>query len=259
MNKKGQISIQHLGQTGLKIDLLDFTALVDPYLSNSVELLDSPDLIRQVPIIYEPKKLTRIDLVLITHDHMDHCDPHTIPIIAEVNPSCNFIGPRAVREKLIEWGIDKNRILPLPLTDLDLGHGLFVRSIISAHPSVRRDPDGLPQAVGFIFSFHNRVLYAPGDTSVCDELIGVLKSLPTIDIALLPVNEDNYFRRRRGIVGNMSIREAFELAREVGIKTVVPVHWDMFQCNSVTIGEILSVYNSYDWSFDLGNVNSIEL
>ena len=92
-----------------------------------------------------------------------------------------------------------------------------------------------------------------------DEIISVLKKIPRIDIALLPVNEDNYFRRRRGIVGNMSVREAFELAREVKIKEVIPVHWDMFECNSTSEGEILSVYNSVEWPFKLGTVNSIKL
>ena len=259
MSIKQQIRIEHLGQTGLRIDLEDFTALVDPYLSNSVEELDSPDLVRQVPIAYDPNHLTGVDLVLITHEHMDHCDPLTIPIVAEVSPSCKFTGPRAVREKLLEWGIDKNRILPLPINDLDLGNGLVVRSIESAHPVVRRDQDGHPQAVGFIFFYGDRVLYAAGDTSVCDEIISVLKKIPRIDIALLPVNEDNYFRRRRGIVGNMSVREAFELAREVKIKEVIPVHWDMFECNSTSEGEILSVYNSAEWPFKLGTVNSIKL
>ena len=66
---------------------------------------------------------------------------------------------------------------------------------------------------------------------MCDELIDVLKNIGDIDIALLPVNEDNYFERRRGIVGNMSARDAFGLAAEVGIKSVVPVHWDMFAIN----------------------------
>ena len=68
---------------------------------------------------------------------------------------------------------------------------------------------------------------------------------------MLPVNEDNYFRRRRGIVGNMTVREAFGLASEVGIRTVLPVHWDMFCVNSTSLLEIQAVYDSFDWPFKL--------
>ena len=259
MTTKSQVEIEHLGQTGLKIDLNGLSVLVDPYLSNSVEELDSSDLVRQVPIPYEPSQLTSIDWILITHDHMDHCDPHTLPLIAEASPRCSFIGPRAVRDQLHKWGIAKDRIYSLPIHDIELGNSLFVRSIEAAHPTIRRYSDGSPQAVGYIFTYNNRTLYLAGDTSVCDEMISILKEVPRIDIALLPVNEDNYFRRRRGIVGNMSVREAFELAKEVDIKNVIPVHWDMFECNSTSNDEILGVYNSTIWPFSLGSVNSIKL
>ena len=130
--------------------------------------------------------------------------------------------------------------------------------VAAAHPTICHDEYGLPQSVGYMFSYNDRVLYVAGDTSVCDEMIEILKGLPPIDVALLPVNEDNFFRRRRGIVGNMSVREAFELAREVKIKEVIPVHWDMFACNSTSQGEIMGVYNSIDWPFELGSVASIK-
>ena len=73
------------------------------------------------------------------------------------------------------------------------------------------------------------------------------------------MNEDNFFRRRRGIVGNMSLREAFELAAEVGISTVVPVHWDMFAVNSTSPDEINAVYNSKAWPFQLIKPEDISL
>ena len=96
-----------------------------------------------------------------------------------------------------------------------------------------------------------------GDTSVCDELLEALKDVGSIDTALLPVNEDNFFRRRRGIVGNMTIREAFGLAAEVGMKNVVPVHWDMFAANSVSPEEIKAVYRASTWPFNLTEVEGI--
>ena len=259
MKSTNKIKIEHLGQTGLKIDVESLTVLVDPYLSNSVEELEAADLIRQVPIPYQAKDLTDINWVLITHDHMDHCDPHTIPIIAEVNPECKFVGPYSVRRKLRDWGIRENQILPSQKEDIDLGNNLSVRSIAGAHPKIQLDKRGCPQVVGYIFTFEQHIIYSAGDTSVCDDLIEELKRLPRIDIALLPVNEDNYFRRRRGIIGNMSVREAFELAMEVKVKELIPVHWDMFECNGTSQEEILSIYNSRKWPFRLGNVNSIRI
>ena len=243
--------IEHLGQTGLRIDIGDITVLVDPYLSNSVQELEAPDLVRQVPIPYQPEELTSVDWVLITHDHMDHCDPHTLPALAQASPQARFVGPLAVRRQLEQWGIAQERILPSPVAELDLGEELTVQAMPAAHPKIRLDQNGQLLAVGYLFRRNGKKLYLAGDTAVCDELLAALKLAAPIDTALLPVNEDNFFRRRMGIVGNMSIREAFGLAAEVGIEQVVPVHWDMFVVNSTSPKEIEAVYESTSWQFEL--------
>lgn len=259
MSTLNKARVEHLGQTGLRIDLDDLTVLVDPYLSHSVQELDAPDLVRQVPIPYQPHELTAVDWVLITHEHMDHCDPHTLPALAQASPQARFIGPLAVRRQLEQWGISGERIMQAPPDAFDLGAGLSVQAIPAAHPKIRFDQDGQPQAVGYLFRHHDRSLYLAGDTSVCDELLEALEDVGPIDTALLPVNEDNFFRRRRGIVGNMTIREAFGLATEVGIHRVVPVHWDMFAVNSVSPGEIRAVYKADAWPFELIEAGDISL
>lgn len=259
MNTTTRADIEHLGQTGLRIDLGNLTVVVDPYLSHSVQELDAPDLVRQVPIPYQPDELTSVDWVLITHEHMDHCDPHTLPVLAQTSPQARFMGPLAVRKQLEQWGISGERITQTPLEEFDLGAGLGVRAIPAAHPRIRCDQDGQPQAVGYLFKKNGRSLYLAGDTSVCDELLEVLKDVGPIDIGLLPVNEDNFFRRRRGIVGNMSIREAFGLAAEVGIRSVAPVHWDMFSVNNANPEEIRAVYKADAWPFELIDTKSISL
>lgn len=259
MSTPNMARIEHLGQTGLRIDLGGITVLVDPYLSHSVQELDASDLVRQVPIPYQPHELTMVDWVLITHEHMDHCDPHTLPALAQASPQARFVGPLAVRRQLEQWGISSERIMATPSEEFDLGEGLSVQAVPAAHPRIRFDQDGQPQAVGFLFKHHGRSLYVAGDTSVCDELLEALKDIVPIDTALLPVNEDNFFRRRRGIVGNMSIREAFGLAAEVGIQRVVPVHWDMFAANSASPEEIEAVYKAGDWPFELIEAGVISL
>ena len=259
MNTSTSAHIEHLGQTGLKIDLDDLTVLVDPYLSHSVQELDAPDLVRQVPIPYQPHELNAVNWVLITHEHMDHCDPHTLPALAQASPQARFVGPLLVRKQLEQWGISGKRIMPPTPETMDLGAGLTVQSVPAAHPKMRLDQYGEHQTVGYLFRHKDQSLYLAGDTSVCDELLDFLKNIGPIDAALLPVNEDNYFRRRRGIVGNMSIREAFGLAAEVGIRKVAPVHWDMFAVNSASPEEIQAVYNSEPWPFELIEARGIKL
>ena len=95
--------INFLGQAGFKIDINNTSILIDPYLSNSVSELDSEDLVRQVDIPIAPEKLKNISWTLITHDHIDHCDPKTLPLIYSNNKDCFFVGPSKVRNILRSW------------------------------------------------------------------------------------------------------------------------------------------------------------
>ena len=252
------MKIEHLGQSGLRIDYENQCILVDPYLSNSVEKLDSPDLVRKVPVPYNPKKLNNVDWILITHDHIDHCDPHTIPILAKVNPQAKFVGPKNVRNKLNQWNIEKSRIIKLKDNPINLTKGLNLLSVPAAHPKIEISSDGYPKNVGWLISNKKTRIYIAGDTSVHEDIISFLKKIPRIDVAILPVNEDNYFRRKRGIIGNMSIREAFGLTDALKIKKLFPVHWDMFEVNNSILEEIQIIYKSYDWNFKLINDISAE-
>lgn len=252
MSKKKTIIFEHLGQTGLFIRTRNLKILIDPYLSNSVEEIDSSDLKRLIPIPYNPNELKEIDFVLITHNHLDHCDPKTIPQIFSHNPNVKFIGPTPVRKLLDKWGIPKNSIIIPSFKRIKLDDEFSINPVPAAHPQISYDLDKVPNCLGWLLEFNAIKIYVAGDTCLCDELINFMKKFEIIDIGLLPVNEDNYYRRKRGIIGNMSIREAFQFAIDINIRKLVPVHWDLFEANSVSPDEIKAVYKSHNkLPFDL--------
>ncbi len=248
---KQRIPIQLLGQSGCKMSFSSATIYLDPYLSNSVQELEAPDLDRLLPVPIPPNEVTDADWVLITHTHIDHCDPHTLPDIAKASPQCQFIGPAPVLKTLETWGIETAR--------LKLSHGswktltteLRIHAVPAAHPEITRDKKGRLSAVGYLLEYAEKRIYLAGDTAVTQELIDYLMAHSPIDSAFLPVNERNFFRDRRNIIGNMSIREAFLLAEETNIRKVIPVHWDMFAENAVYPEEIKAVYRGMAPSFEL--------
>ena len=242
MSKKW-FPITLLGQSGCVFEFPEAVIYVDPYLSNSVKHLDAPDLERQTPIPMQPSDVTDASWVLLTHAHIDHCDPHTVPHIASASPSAQFIGPIPVVSELKKFGINDSRINLAREEWFVLAAGLRVRAMPAAHPQLERDSNNHLVSVGYLIEYHGRRVYVAGDTSIHEEVIESLIREAPIDLALLPVNEQNFFRQRRGIIGNMSVREAFGLADEVGIRTVIPVHWDMFEVNSVFPQEINLVHS----------------
>lgn len=251
--RKINLPIQLLGQSGCRLECLGTVVYLDPYLSNSVQELDAPDLQRLMPVPVRPEDVMDADWVLITHDHIDHCDPHTLPKIAESSQQANFVGPAPVIEKLENWGISKTRLHLAKEAWTSITADLIIHAIPAAHPNIERDSRGNLLYIGFLLALEikgNR-LYLAGDTSVTQELIDILNALGPISTAVLPVNEKNFFRSQRGIIGNMTVREAFGLAEAIGVKSIIPVHWDMFAINSVDLSEIRAVYEQMKPSFDL--------
>lgn len=250
-----------LGQSGWKVQFPQLNIYIDPYLSNSVQELESNDLKRLRPIPIDPECVNDADYVLITHLHIDHCDPHSIPEISKASPSAKFMGPLSVIDQLVEWGISRERTLVAPEIWFSLDpYRLKVRAVPAAHPKIERDFNGNLKCVGFLLEFDGKRIYFAGDTCVEQEIIDSVAADGPINTAVLPVNEQNYYRARRGILGNMSVREAFQFAKDVGAKTLVPVHWDMFEANSVFPDEIRLLHSLINPGFALSfNPNHFNL
>jgi L-ascorbate metabolism protein UlaG (beta-lactamase superfamily) len=73
-------------------------------------------------------------------------------------------------------------------------------------------------------------LYHAGDTIHYGGMDETLRDL-SIDVAMIPINGRDAEREARGIVGNLSEREAAHLAAAIGVGTVIPMHYDLFAGN----------------------------
>ena len=251
MGCKTRVPLRLLGQSGCRIGFPGCTIYLDPYLSDSVRRLDAPDLVRLLPITLTPAQVTDADWVLVTHDHLDHCDPDTLPALAQASPDARFMGPPPALQRLAEWGIAANRLHVATEAWSELSPELRIHAVPAAHPEIRRGIDSALECVGYVIEHRGTRLYLAGDTNVRQPLLDALAALRPIHTAMLPVNEHNFFRGRRGIIGNMSVREAFQLAQELSFTQVIPVHWDMFAANAVGPDEILAVYEHMKPSFRL--------
>jgi len=71
-----------LGQAGLLFDLDGIKVMIDPYLSDSVAKVN-PLNKRRVPVDERVFDI-RPDVLILTHDHLDHTDPETLDILPTV-------------------------------------------------------------------------------------------------------------------------------------------------------------------------------
>lgn len=242
--------VTHLGQSGFRLQLGTATIYIDPYLSNCVEDRHGPRFSRLRPPPYAPDEIVDADLVLVSHAHLDHCDPDTLGPIAVQCPRCRFLASYEAAAVLVsELSIRAERVHVADGSTITLGGTVTVRAVPAAHPALDADAEGRPRCVGFIIDYAGQRAYHAGDGSAHEDVIRTLKSHGPIDTAFLPVNECNYYRGRQGIIGNMSIRDAFGLAEEIGVRRLVPMHYDMFALNSAYEEEISIIYERLRPSF----------
>lgn len=168
-----------LGHDGFRIDA-EKTIYIDPF-----QISDGP----------------QADLILITHEHFDHCSPDDI---AKIQQADTVI----VTEKDSAGKLSGN------IKEIKPGDNLTVEGIkIEAVPSYNTDKDFHPQAnswLGFIVEIEGVKIYHSGDA----DLIPEMKDL-NVDIALLPVS-GTYV---------MTADQAVAAALAINPKLAIPMHY----------------------------------
>lgn len=246
------VEYTRLGQSGFRFIINNLIVYIDPYLSDSIERIEGGHLKRQVPIKIRPNGINDASYVLITHIHLDHCDLETLVPISLASPLCKFIAPNIVCSYLLEMGFSKDRLICAVDSWISIESNIRVHATPAAHPVITYDKAGFMEYVGYVIEISGKnLIYHSGDTFLVDELVTALNKFTPIEVAMLPVNEHNFFKEKIGILGNMSLREAFGFAQLLNVSRMVPMHWDLFKDNSLSADEIMLCYKHMKPSFTL--------
>jgi L-ascorbate metabolism protein UlaG (beta-lactamase superfamily) len=227
---KGSVALAWLGQAGFVVRTATATALVDPFLS--------PYEGRQYESSVQPDRAEGIDVVLCTHEHVDHFDAESAPAIANASPGAVFVVPTPIVDMVTESGVPPDRVVGIQPGDPIEAAGMRIRAVRAMHGVTMEDAygfgeelsGGLIRFLGYVLDVGEVRLYHAGDTIRYAGMEESLREL-AIDVAMLPINGRDAAREARGIVGNLSEREAALLAREIGAEVVVPMHYDLFARN----------------------------
>lgn len=226
----GSVGLAWIGQSGFVVRGAGATALVDPFLS--------PYEGRRYESSVVPEATGGVDLVLCTHEHVDHFDAASAPAIARTSPQAVFVVPTPIVDMVTEVGIAPDRVVGLqpghPSTIADVA----VQAVPAMHGVTMADAygfgeelsDGLIRFLGYVFDIGGVRLYHAGDTIHYTGMQDRLREL-AIDVAMLPINGRDPEREARDIVGNLSEREAAWLAGEIGAEVLLPMHYDLFSHN----------------------------
>jgi L-ascorbate metabolism protein UlaG (beta-lactamase superfamily) len=227
-----------LGQAGFLVRWGELVLMIDPYLSDSLaaKYRGQPlPYTRLMPPPITSEEVCGLDLVLCTHAHTDHMDPDTLSVLAAQNPSCRFVVPRAALGTSAERGVPPERAVAVSAgEDLELAPGIALRVTASAHEQFECDGQGNHYFLGYILRLDDATVYHSGDCVPFPELSAEL-ARAGIDVAILPVNGRDDFRRSHGIAGNFTYHEAVQLCCDAGIGCMIACHFGMFDFNGVDV------------------------
>jgi len=226
-----------LGQAGFVLSFDGMRVIIDPYLSDSLAVKYKDQEFphrRMMPPPISPDDLHGIKWIFCTHAHSDHMDPGTLPTLVRNNPDCRFVVPRAEVSTAVERGIPEGRLISINGDEtVDLGHGMVVDAVPSAHEDLARDENGNFRYLGYCLRMGGVTFYHSGDCVPYEGLERVLAPLG-VDVALLPVNGRDEYRLSRKVPGNFTIAEAVELCKQIAAPVLIAHHWGMFDFNTVS-------------------------
>lgn len=203
------MEITLIGQSTLLIRMSGLSIMTDPWW-RSFEFL------RGVPLIMDPEAIDPIDLMLVSHNHVDHWCSAAIRLAA--TRGIAVVGSARAARRAMRGGVTD-------LTALAAGgscgfRGVTIHAAPALHPFAR-------DAVGFVVE-GDKTFYFSGDTRYDPSIVEFLKPF-AIDCALVQTAASTY-----PLVGKdgMDMADAARLVLEVGPAVTVPIH---FQVKGKTI------------------------
>ena len=204
------MKVTWLTQAGLLLENSKIKIMVDPYLSDALGE-KCAKMTRRVPQD-ESFLDANPDVILITHEHIDHLDEITLGKIFErANKEILVLAAESAYKKLLAMESGHNVVLLAP-------HSVWSEKGVTFY-SVRAEHSDR-SAVGFIIDDGKQTFYVSGDTLYNYEVIDdVLDLAPDgVDFAFLPIN---------GKGNNMNARDAADCAYEIGAKCAIPIHYGL--------------------------------
>ncbi len=207
-----QAALWSLGQAGYIIRNNRRSVAIDAYLTDSVGAV-SPDFARTAPPPIQPEEL-RVDICIVTHDHLDHLDPETVKRYRH-KKTTTFVAPRLACLKLAALGVPKKNIIRIDSGEEAVIKGVAVRGVYA----VPSELDAI-DTCGYRIRFSNgRSVYHSSDTGFSELL---LEAAPKSEVLLVCINAK---------WGNLNAGEAARLTARVAPKVAIPNHYDLMALN----------------------------
>jgi N-acyl-phosphatidylethanolamine-hydrolysing phospholipase D len=198
--------------------------LTDPNLGGRVVVVP-----RVTPPSLTPHELPPVDVVVVSHLHIDHFDPWTLRRVshrAEVLYPAggeSYMGSvEQATRALKPW--ESVQLLGLRVTAVPVHHagGRYVVDALWNHASS-----------GYVIEGGGRSVFFAGDTGYDEKAFKEIgRRFPGIDLALIPIAP-----ARGGNANHADPKEALRILEDVGARYMIPIHFEAYHSTAIPIDE----------------------
>lgn len=172
----------------------------------------------------KPSDLPPIDIMVISHDHYDHLDYHTI--LALKGQTKHFITSLGVGAHLEHWGIDAHQITELAWTiSTSPLPGISLTAMPARHFSGRLFKRNQTLWSSFVLQTKNNTIYIGGDSGYDSHFKDIGATYGPFDLAILECGQYNTMWSAI----HMFPEEVAQAAVDLKAKVLMPVHWGKYK------------------------------
>jgi len=240
-----RLAVLWIGHSTCLIQMDDKQILTDPVLTTSIGIFSK----RLVEPGIKTSNIPKLDLIAVTHPHIDHLSLGTIEHLQKKNKNVPFVFPEGVESYLP--GYDYNYIRmdnnngyadDNPIGDSVTINGITVYTVFARHWGGRYGLDGFlwgeHSYTGFIFSYKGMNVYFGGDTGYDPLSFKKLSERFEIDLALIPIGpceECEGCGNKRHVYPEGAIKIFLDLKA----KAFMPSHYGVFQFRLADVNDPL--------------------
>lgn len=222
-----RITVSWLGHATVLANFLGAWFLTDPALEARIGIgrgLAKFGPRRLVAPALRPRELPPIDLLLLSHAHMDHTDLGTLRFLSRdvpviVQPGNADLVRRFRHVSELGWG-----------KRIEIA-GFEIESVEVKHWGARLITDRHRGYGGYLLRRGGRAVLFAGDTAYTDALTPVGRRVP-IDLAILPIGAYDPW-----IANHASPEQAWQMAQGIRARHLLPIHHGTFRLSREPVGE----------------------
>ncbi len=217
------LSLIWLGHSTLLIRMSGTTIITDPVFSkraSPVSFIGPKQFPTTQTITVDD--LPAIDIVLISHDHFDHLDYHTIKQIqAGVK---RFIVPLGIRDHLMKWGVPSEKIVESDWWDHNEVSGLQFICTPAQHFSGRRKQDNKTLWSSWIIRQAEKSVFYCGDSGYGNHFKEIGEKYGPFTITLMESGAYGKYWPYIHMLPEETVQAHIDLKGEV----LLPIHWSKY-------------------------------